>query len=69
MSENAQSGRTFVTWSDEHERLAKMVVKKYAGRMGELGISTRFGKNINRSGAVLMALMVAAGETEEKDKE
>lgn len=60
----ADAGRTFVTWSEEHDRLAELVVKKYAGRMGEMGIGTRHGKKINRSGAVLMALMIAAGEVE-----
>lgn len=62
------SERTFVTWSEDHERLVEKIVKKYAGRMGEMGIATRHGKKINRSGAVLIALMLASGEVEEKDK-
>lgn len=62
------SERQFVTWSEEHEQLVEEIVKKYAGRMGELGIATRHGKKVNRSGAVLIALMIAAGKLDPKDK-
>lgn len=66
------SEKTNITWSDEHQRLAEQVVKKHAGRMGELGIPTRSAtrpsgeQSINRSGAVLFALKLAAGEVDEK---
>jgi hypothetical protein len=66
----ANSDRTNITWSDEHQRLAELVVKKHAGRMGELGIPTRSAtrpggeQGVNRSGAILFALMLAAGETD-----
>jgi hypothetical protein len=67
--------RVNVMWSEEHQRLAEKVIKKYAGRMGELGIATRNTtrkggiEDINRSGTLLFALMLAAGEVEEKDKQ
>lgn len=62
--------RINITWTDEHERLAEQVVKKFAGRMGELGINVRANrsgreKDFNHSGAILMALMLAAGEVSE----
>jgi len=66
------SQRINITWTDDHERLAELVVKKHAGRMGELGINVRSNarsgkdKDFNRSGAILMALMLAAGEAPEK---
>lgn len=68
----AKSEKTNITWSDEHQRLAEIVVKKHAGRMGEAGIPTRSStrpggeSSINRSGAVLFALKLAAGEVPEK---
>lgn len=69
-----QNDRTNITWSDEHQRLAELVVKKHAGRMGELGIPTRSATrrggevSINRSGAILFALMLAAGEASVEEK-
>lgn len=67
------SQRINITWTDEHERLAEQVVKKFAGRMGELGINVtanaRSGKDksFNRSGAILMALKLATGEIDDVD--
>jgi hypothetical protein len=66
--------RVNIMWSDEHELLLEKIIKRHAGRMGELGIATRSKvrpggeMGFNRSGAILFALMLAAGEVEEKDK-
>jgi hypothetical protein len=66
--------RTNVTWSEDHQKYAEMVVAKYAGEMGKLGIPTRSAtrpggeESINRSGAILFALMFAAGALEEDEQ-
>lgn len=62
-----QKSRTSITWSDEHQQLAEIIVKKYMGKMELLDIPTHSANRkhgeqvISRSGAVLMALMIAAG--------
>ena len=68
------SERINISWTPEHERLAELVVKQNAGRMGELGINVKSNvrpnkeKDYNRSGAILFALMLAAGEVPEPEK-
>lgn len=56
-----------IKWSAEHEKLAHQVAQKYAAQMGQSGINTqpRPEKDFNRSGAILYALKVVAGEATE----
>lgn len=65
---SSKNDRTNITWSDELQRCAEVVVKKYAGEMGKLGIPTRSAtrpggeQTINRSGAIAFALMYLCKE-------
>lgn len=64
--------RVNIMWGEEQERLIEKIIARHAGRMGEAGIATRSKVRpggeigLNRSGAIMFALMLAAGETEEK---
>ena len=62
--------RVNIMWDQEMDRLVEKIVAKHAGKMGEMGIApktkVRPGGEAgpNRSGAILYALRLAAGEVE-----
>ena len=63
-----------ITWTDRHEELARRVVERHADKMRMNDIlpftsATHDGqRRENQSGAILFALMLAAGEVPEREQ-